>query len=441
MDATRRAICPPDGEFRAHFMGDREPRDPWDLSRLGEEDFVSEPLDSHSTRRQPRDPDSTPTGSTPQPPGRRMRHEEREALRRQARDSRQVPPEYFGREAVPPKRRWPRWGGVALILLAIIVAGNIGLLRNRGEGNDPTPASDDLATSTAMIAVVDASPTVPPNTPTPEATATTAPSPTPTPEPTSDPRFAGVVVCLDPGHGGRDRGYERSATDAAPAMEEAPFNLEFALAVRERLEAYGFDVILTRTEDVDVNEDGSDVNLDGKTRDNQSDPLEAESAEALDELQARINVCNDAGADLLVSLHINGYPDASVSGFETWYSTGRPFVGQNRLIASLLYDELRRSYQSAGYNVPERGVRDDSTVVMETHQDLFDSYVITGPSQPGAIVASAMPGAIAEVLFISSETDAPILTSELGRQAIIDAYVRAIVAYFQTTLGPGEIEE
>ena len=421
-------------------MSNGDARDPWDLSRLGDEDFASEPLDPRSRSRDPIDDEYVQGSAPPNAPGRRLRPDERDALRRQARERRQVPPEYFGEPAAPPKRRLPRWGGVAIILLIIIVAGNIGYFRSRDDGSGSTPISGAIATATiGEVAVADTA-TVPANTPTPAPTPTADSSPTPTPEPTPDPRFEEVVVCLDPGHGGDDRGYERDETAAAPAMEEAPLNLELAMAVAERLEAYGFDVVLTRTSDDAVNRDGSDVNGDGKTIANQTGEA-AESAEALDELQARINVCNDAGADLLVSMHINGYPDGSVSGYETWYSASRSFAGNNRLIASLIYDELRSGYESAGYNVTERGVRDDATVDVDSHLDLFDNYVMTGPSQPGSVIASAMPGTIAEVLFISSETDAPILASDEGRQVIVDAYVRGIIAYFDTVLGPAERDE
>jgi N-acetylmuramoyl-L-alanine amidase len=52
------------------------------------------------------------------------------------------------------------------------------------------------------------------------------------------------------------------------------------------------------------------------------------------------------------------------------------------------------------------------------------------------VVASEMPGAIIESLFISSHSDAAILATEDGITAIVDAYVNGIVAYFDIILGP-----
>jgi N-acetylmuramoyl-L-alanine amidase len=416
-------------------MRDGSSPDPWDLSRLGDEDFVSEPL--NPKRPIPDDDDDLFEGSVSAgvPPirGRRLRREERDELRRQARERRQLPPEYFGQE--PKKKHWPRWGWAALILVIIIAAGNIRFFS--GVRSDVTPTATVAPTETALAVAAVVSPTAT-DTPIPKPSPSPSPTPTltPTPEPTADPRFRGEVICLDPGHGGSDRGYTRDDTGGAPALEEAPVNLDIALTVKSELERLGFSVVMTRTEDRDVNTNGADVNGDGLTASNQSEPFAAERAKAIDELQARINVCNEANAELLISVHINGYPDPAVSGYETWFSSSRPFEGQNKLIATLIFDELGKAFAAGGYNVVERQVRDDADADIGGSRDVFDQYVITGPAQPGAVVASEMPGAIIESLFISSHSDAAILATEEGKDTIATAYVNGIVAYFNIILGP-----
>jgi N-acetylmuramoyl-L-alanine amidase len=416
-------------------MPDGPHRDPWDLRRLGDEDFISEPLHPARPRPDDDDDDLLDTAVTVLPParGRRLRRDERDELRRQARERRKLPPEYFGQ--APKKKRWPRWGGVALLLAIIIIAGNIRLFSGGGDGDDPPPTVTVAPTATVPAVAAVVSPTVT-ETPTQEPTPSPEPTFTPTPEPTADPRFRGEVICLDPGHGGSDRGYTRENAGGAPAMEEAPINLDIALQVKDRLEQLGFTVVMTRTRDADVNASGSDVNGDGQTGANQSELAAAERAKAIDELQARINVCNEANAELLLSIHINGYPDSTVSGYETWYSSSRPFEGQNKLIATLIFDEMGKAFAAGGYNVEERQVRDDATADIGGSRDVFDQYVITGPAQPGSVVASEMPGAIIESLFISSHSDAAILATEDGITAIVDAYVNGIVAYFDIILGP-----
>ena len=418
-------------------MSEGGSRDPWDLSRLGDEDFISEPLPSN--RSGDADPDLDPLDIPPDSgSGRRLSSDERDELRRQARARKQLPPEYFGQ--APHKRRWPRWGGVAVLMLVIIIAGNWRIFGG-GNGDDPPPTSTAENTSAPTeaasdVAAIVETATIPPTATTqPTMTPTPPESVTPPPEPTVDPRFEGEVICLDPGHGGSDPGYTREANAAAPALREADINLENAKALKERLEAMGFTVVMTRTEDVDVNADGADVNGDGDTAENQETKDATNRARDIDELQARINICNNANAELMLSMHINGYPESNVSGYETWWSSSRPFRGQNHLIASLIFDELGKQFAAAGYNVTARQVNDDQTANVGVSHDVFDTYVITGPDQPGAIVASAMPGAIIETLFVSNDQDAAILASDAGREAIVTAYANGIAEYFNIILG------
>jgi N-acetylmuramoyl-L-alanine amidase len=397
---------------------------PWDTGPF-------EPLPKRTRAR--RQIDDSPPPEAPRlatPPGRTHSRRERERLRERHSERittpAPVPPPDFHRATVPDpgtgKHRW--WTRAAMFGLLIVLVGSAGAGRFLSAESTPDATVEPTrilainltpsATSTASV--------------TPSATSTSTPSPTPTP----DPRYIGKVVCLDAGHGGSDPGYTREENDAAPAMQEAYLNLVYARAVRSRLEMLGFTVVMTRNDDRDVNWDGEDVNGDGKTYDGlvKRDPEGAERAKDLDELQARINVCNEANADLLVSLHINGFPEASAKGYETWYSSARPFRERNRLIAQLAFQELGQEMDAAGYNARPRGINDDANAHVEVAGDAFDRYVITGPAQPGQIVPSAMPGAIVEVLFISNDEDAAFLASTEGRNAIVTAYADAIRRYF-----------
>lgn len=344
-------------------------------------------------------------------------------------------------ERVPPFARRPRRsapaiplavriGGVVIVAIVLIAAGIERLPPLSGQNAAPSPTPGEAVPAVAELPQASpiATATI---TPTPEPTAT----PTPTLTPTPNPRYVGKVVCLDPGHGGSDRGFVRQATENAPAMEEAHYNLAFARALKIRLEQHGFTVVMTRTTDTDVNASGRDVNGDGKTRANASSREEGERAAAIDELQARINVCNEAKADLLVSMHINGFDDPNVSGYETWFSSARSFSHLNKLFATIAFEELGKQMAAAGYNATPRRVFDDVEADVNRGNEVFDRYVITGPAVPGLIVPSAMPGAIVEVLFISNDADAAFLASSEGRNAIVTAYERAIMRYFDETSG------
>jgi N-acetylmuramoyl-L-alanine amidase len=402
--------------------------------RLDPADFETSPYVDSSRRKHARpriDTQPTPSLETkrgnepplPEPPrGRRMSRSERRDIQERRRT---------GTPATAPVRRparkqkQNRWGlklgGIIGLSFLVIMLGSERFFGVNGE-----VTSSPTATIVPLIAM-DVSPSA---TSPPEVVVVFTPStptPTPTMTPTPDPRFAGKVVCLDPGHGGSDRGYTRDADDTAPAMEEAVLNLEHAQALKKRLEARGFTVVMTRTTDTDVNANQADVNGDGQVA------SDSERAKMIDELQARINVCNKAHADLLISMHLNGFPDSSVGGYETWYNASRPFKDDNKLFATLAFNALGREMRAAGYNALSRQVNDDATAHVDIGRDAFDNYVITGPAHNGQIVPSAMPGAIVESLFISNDDDAAFMATDEGTNAIVSAYEEAIVNYFEQT--------
>lgn len=252
---------------------------------------------------------------------------------------------------------------------------------------------------------------------------------TPIPLPASFPRAP--VVCLDPGHGGPDRGFMRYF-NAVPVMEEATLVLEYAWDLEARLEHRGYTVVMTRETNTAVNIDGHDINGDGRTA--AHDSPRSDRNETLDEIQARINICNKANADLLVSMHVNGYSNGTPRGYETWFTRERPFGDKNAAFATLAYGHLKEQFAKIGYVLPreeERGILPDSTADVQKEEPQFENFIITGPEISGRIKPSKMPGAIVETLFISNEGDAAVLGAPEGRNAIVTAYENAIVEYFE----------
>jgi N-acetylmuramoyl-L-alanine amidase len=240
------------------------------------------------------------------------------------------------------------------------------------------------------------------------------------------------VVCLDPGHGGSDRGFTEYFDDGTPDLEEAVLVMQQAWDLESRLKNRGYDVVMTRDTDIAVNVDGKDVNKDGRTA--AHDPPRSDRNKTLDEIQARINICNTAHADLLVSIHINGYSTEKPRGYETWFTRERPFGDRNAEFATLAYAHLKEQFAKIGYVLPaeeERGVLPDSTADVQREHPVFKHFIITGPAIPGVITPSEMPGAIVESLFVSNPGDAAVLTSQEGENAIVTAYENAIVEYFE----------
>lgn len=258
-----------------------------------------------------------------------------------------------------------------------------------------------------------------------------------TPAPTPFPGGRAPVVCLDPGHGGPDDGFNPILTDTAPDFTESVLVLQHAWDLDARLKLRGFDVVMTRRTDTAVNPDRRDVNGDGKTaRDDRPDP-EADpgknSSGNLDELQARINVCNTADADLLVSMHVNGYSTSDPYGPEAWFTRERAFGDKNEEFARRTYSSLKEQLIRIGYEMPEpeRGVSPDTALTVDTEHAMLKHLVVTGPAVKDRVKPSQMPGAVIETLFISNPVDAEILASPIGREAIVSGYENAIVDYFE----------
>ena len=311
-------------------------------------------------------------------------------------------------------------GAILVIGILAVSLGAGGVFGNRGAGApDPTatvpPVVVALGSPTASVALA----------------AGTDGDSTPANSRIENPEWPGqgdgrTVVCIDPGHGGWDQGFSRPLSGILPGLAEADYNLAHAYDLAERLEEDGIDVVMTRRTPSAVNEDGADVNGDGETID------DSEAAGTLDELQARINICNEARADLLVSMHINGAEVRPlVKGYETWYTGSRPFGDHSYRFATLVFRALGTEMEAAGYFTDAREVNDDRKIsVDESNANLLDNMIMTGPDVRGAINGSEMPGAIIEALFISNDDDARFLDSADGHDAIVSAYESAILDYF-----------
>jgi N-acetylmuramoyl-L-alanine amidase len=92
------------------------------------------------------------------------------------------------------------------------------------------------------------------------------------------------TVVVDPGHGGKDPG-----AVGVGGLREKDVSLRLARALRARLEARDFAVVLTRTRDETV------------------------------DLEERTAIAEGAGGDLFISLHLNAAPRRNVRGIETYY--------------------------------------------------------------------------------------------------------------------------
>lgn len=308
--------------------------------------------------------------------------------------------------------------GAAILLLAILLSVFIVIIRVGSQrflvaAPTPTPAPTATPLPTATPSPVPVPPTP---TPRPEP-----PTPTPAPVPVAgvDEDYAQDgrnIVCLDPGHGGVDQGNVR-IENGKITLQEKDFTLQHALLLAQGLRAKGYEVVLTRETDTEVNPSNEDVNGDGIVADDG-----IAHSDQLDDLQARVNICNLAAADLLISMHYNGAENKFLQGYEVWYNDKRPFSGRSLQFATLMHEALAENYAKAGYAANDRGIG-------------IEDHAVTGPERPGKLVPSNMPGAVVEGLFLSNDEDAAFIESDKAENTLVTAYEEAIDQYFSVYPG------
>jgi N-acetylmuramoyl-L-alanine amidase len=218
-------------------------------------------------------------------------------------------------------------------------------------------------------------------------TATALPSPPPetaqgadgdpNPEPTPTWKFAPPagtnpkLIVIDPGHGGSDFGAMHNG------LVEKDLTLDISRRLRTILVARGWQVKMTRDADVDVYEPNDSAH---------------------DELQARDDVANQAGARLFVSVHCNAFETSALSGTTTYYYNPDSYALAGAVHARLI--------QNLG--TKNDGVRKDNFYVIHH---------------------AKMPAILIEAAFLSNPGDAALLHSAAFLQKIASSIADGVGDY------------
>lgn len=232
------------------------------------------------------------------------------------------------------------------------------------------------------------------------------------------PLGGGRVVVIDPGHGGNEVGTSSKFSDGT-ILREKDLNLRVALKVADLLTRAAFKPVLTRTTDRAVNSPPQLVTG--------HPPIGLD-----DELQARVDIANNANAQLFLSIHFNGNTNSKLHGSEVYYSEERPYSSDSKRFASLLLDNVKRGLASIGYGT-------DYAVVKTDWQALGgpgpgQHFYLLGPVSNIIVRPSLMPAALAEGLFMTNPTDALALRDERTLDVIARAYATAIYRYFPVSI-------
>ncbi len=228
---------------------------------------------------------------------------------------------------------------------------------------------------------------------------------------------ASQTIFIDAGHGGLDPGVV-GTTPSGNVVLEKDATLAVASRLAAVLRAGGYGVVMSRTRDTTVLKlSAADSNYGAIT-----------SSAVHRDLAARAACANAAGADVLVSIHFDGFSDPSVGGTETFYDSARPFASANRRLATSLQSAL-----VARLGMADRGVWTDDQLAAPTLTGSGQSYghlIELGPQSPGWVdYPSQMPGALVEPLFVTNPSEAQIAGDPAGQQKIAEALASGLMKF------------
>lgn len=181
----------------------------------------------------------------------------------------------------------------------------------------------------------------------------------------------GYKICIDPGHGGYDPGA------CGNGLQEKDITLDICLRLKPMLEYNGITVILTRDGDYAPNHLEHDLN---------------------GELSARVQIAENAKAELFMSVHINA---GGGTGEEILV---QHFGGDAKRCADIMIPLIT---QVGGWYC--RGVKEQNVMVLRE---------------------TSMPAILTENGFIDSPADTVKLKDPNFRQALAVAHAKGICSYF-----------
>jgi N-acetylmuramoyl-L-alanine amidase CwlD len=197
-----------------------------------------------------------------------------------------------------------------------------------------------------------------------------------TPPPSRTPTQRDLIV-IDPGHGGNDPG----AANSSYGLVEKQLTLAISLRLRDVLQRLGWRVVMTRDSDYEV-----------------GDPQGADAQE----LQARCDVANAAGARVFVSVHVNSSVAHALNGTTTYYWRQADKAFAQAVQSSLVVAD----------GITDDGVKRNNFYVIK-HTD--------------------MPAVLVETAFLSNTHDSELL----ARPAFLDKLAQGIAnGVMEFTGGP-----
>jgi N-acetylmuramoyl-L-alanine amidase len=194
-----------------------------------------------------------------------------------------------------------------------------------------------------------------------------------------------MVVIIDAGHGGIDSG----AIGTAGTFEDE-INLSVALKLRRLVEQSGGVALMIREEDMGLYD------------------ASKKRGRKLEDLQNRMKMFKESNADIIISIHMNHFPQGQYYGAQTFYKDGNP---NSKKLAQYIQSEL--------ISVIDRG----NTRAIKPKNDV---YVFKGNDIPGALV---------ECGFLSNSEEERLLRQDHYQERVAWSIFSGMVKYFEEDKG------
>lgn len=200
------------------------------------------------------------------------------------------------------------------------------------------------------------------------------------------------MLIIDPGHGGEDGG-----AVGEDGTVEADINLEIALKAAEYAELLGWEVTLTRCEDISIHDEAAQTLRQKKVSD----------------LKNRVSLCEQFDAAVLVSIHQNSMPTAkSVCGAQVFYN---PVAGSEEL-AQAIQEGLNGTINS------------DHPKSIKSIGD--SSYLMKNAPCPSVLV---------ECGFLSNSYECSLLRTQEYQKKLAIVIINSVLHQLESEISPSQI--
>lgn len=192
----------------------------------------------------------------------------------------------------------------------------------------------------------------------------------------------GYTVIVDAGHGNPDGG----ATGIS-GTGESEINLKISQKLSAKLKEKCYNVIMTRETEEGIYSEGNSI-----------------KEKKLSDMHNRERIINESGADIFLSIHMNSFSDASVSGAQVFYSV-------NRVEAIALAEAVRQRL------IP----------LYEKN----DRILKEAPKSVYLMNKAKIPACLVECGFLSNAENEALLMSDEYQEKIAEAIASGIDDYFK----------